>query len=115
RAPRGEGQPQDGAPREGRREDRNKRFEKFRRPEGGAPQAEGGEGRAPQRPRFDKPRFEKGEGRPQQEGRGKPRRDDRGNAPRNFSDAKPAPNREPDPDSPFAKLAALKAQMEGKK
>lgn len=121
RTPQGEGQPREGAPREGgRRDDRNKRFEKFRRPEG-APQGEGGE-----RPRADKPRFERGQDNrnPENRGnggesrgdfRGKPRRDDRNSAPRSFSDSKPAANREPDPDSPFAKLLALKAQMEGKK
>jgi ATP-dependent RNA helicase SUPV3L1/SUV3 len=51
---------------------------------------------------------------PRRDDRG-PRRDDRG-GPRQWSSA-PPPTRgkEPDPDSPFAKLAALKAKLEGGK
>jgi ATP-dependent RNA helicase SUPV3L1/SUV3 len=118
RAPRGEGEA-GGAPRaEGqrdpRREERNKRFEKYRRPEGAAPaaaaQVEGGE-----KPRFDKPRFDKRDERNRggKPGSGKPGRDERNAAPRSFSDRKPEA-KQADPDSPFAKLAALKAQLEGK-
>ncbi|MCA0400740.1 MAG: helicase [Proteobacteria bacterium] len=88
-------------PREGG-ENRAKKFEKFGRPEGGKP-PEGGRP-AHQRPRGD------------HAGRngGKPALDKDRNAPRNFGDRKPASDRAPDPDSPFAKLAALKAQLEGK-
>lgn len=109
----GEAQPRGEGRADARRDERNKRFATFRRPEG-APQGEGGE-----KPRFDKPRGERKSGdrpfgdKPRFD-KNKPRRDERSNAPRSFGDSKPA-NREPDPDSPFAKLAALKAQMEGKK
>ena len=68
--------------------------------------AEGGDTavREPQHRRPDRPRFDKGGSRPT------------GQPPREFR--VPSPRRErdkaPDPDSPFAKLAALKAQLEGK-
>ncbi|WP_150285997.1 helicase-related protein [Rhabdaerophilum calidifontis] len=64
-----------------------------------------------------------GYGQDQGKGLGKgdgPRRDRSGNrggdrdAPRVFGDRPRDTNRAPDPDSPFAKLAALKAQLEGK-
>lgn len=45
---------------------------------------------------------------------GGPRRDDRGERFQQPQRPRPA-DREPDPDSPFAKLAALKAQLEGRK
>ncbi|WP_197282511.1 hypothetical protein, partial [Bosea thiooxidans] len=52
----------------------------------------------------------KRDGRP-----GGPRREERGGE-RFQQPQRPRPaNREPDPDSPFAKLAALKAQLEGGK
>lgn len=62
------------------------------------------------KPRFDKPRFDKA--RPS---RGAPRDDDR-RPPRAGGGFAPAEKRErqPDPDSPFAKLAALKAELEKK-
>ena len=68
--------------------------------------SEGGDApaREPQHRRPDRPRFDKGSSRPA------------GQPPREFR--VPSPRRErdkaPDPDSPFAKLAALKAQLEGK-
>ena len=106
--PRRDGEPQSpaaaaGAPpsprpeREPRRDDRprgDQRSEGRGRPE---------QGRGP-RPDF------KRDGRP-----GGPRREDRGGD-RFQQPPRPRPaDREPDPDSPFAKLAALKAQLEGGK
>lgn len=87
-----------------RHEERPRRDERPRqdRPEGGRPEG----GRGP-RPDF------KRDGRP-----GGPRREDRGGGERERFQQAPRPrpaNREPDPDSPFAKLAALKAQLEGSK
>jgi ATP-dependent RNA helicase SUPV3L1/SUV3 len=73
---------------EGRREERNKRFDAFKR------QGKGG----PQEPRG-----------PLQE-RQRPGRDANPKPP----ERKPPVEKKPDPDSPFAKLAALKAQLEGK-
>jgi ATP-dependent RNA helicase SUPV3L1/SUV3 len=80
-------------------------------------------------PRQDQPRQDRPQrnGRPDQQNRGPrpdfkrdrdgqrgPRREERGE--RFQQPAKPRPaEREPDPDSPFAKLAALKAQLEGKR
>ncbi len=98
---------------EARRDARGKRFAAPPRSEAGPGEAR--EARV-QRPGFDKAgegkRFESGG----KERRGKPRPDERGSGfGRGFSDAKPAAHREPDPDSPFAKLAALKAQLESKK
>lgn len=86
------------------RQERPRRDEQPRqgRPEGGRPEG----GRGP-RPDF------KRDGRP-----GGPRREERGGAERERFQQAPRPrpaNREPDPDSPFAKLAALKAQLEGSK
>jgi ATP-dependent RNA helicase SUPV3L1/SUV3 len=62
-----------------------------------------------------KPRDER-RGRPERDGGKPPRRDDRG-GPRQWSSA-PQPagrGREPDPNSPFAQLAALKAKLEAEK
>ena len=108
--------PREGAPAGDRPDNRAKRFEKFTRPEGGVP----GQGRPPQ----PRPEGKPGEGRPSfggkpQGGRpgqgGKPKFDrEGGNQPRVFGDRKPDTHKQPDPDSPFAKLAALKAQLEGK-
>ncbi len=90
------------------------------------PAAAAGEGAAVQRQerprRDDQPRQGRPEGgrgpRPdfKRDGRpGGPRREERG-AERFQQPQRPRPaNREPDPDSPFAKLAALKAQLEGSK
>ncbi|MFN3672306.1 MAG: hypothetical protein ACK4VM_10400, partial [Bosea sp. (in: a-proteobacteria)] len=58
--------------------------------------------------RGPRPDFKR-DGRP-----GGPRREDRGGGERFQQPARPV-SREPDPDSPFAKLAALKAQLEGRK
>ncbi len=100
--PRRDGRPEnrpaaaseEGAPAQ--RQDRPRRDDQPRqnRPEGG---------RGP-RPDF------KRDGRP-----GGPRREDRGGERFQQPQQRPRPQREPDPDSPFAKLAALKAQLEGPK
>ena len=64
----------------------------------------------PEGNRGPRPDFKR-DGRP-----GGPRREERGGAERFQQTPRPRPaNREPDPDSPFAKLAALKAQLEGSK
>jgi ATP-dependent RNA helicase SUPV3L1/SUV3 len=64
----------------------------------------------PEGSRGPRPDFKR-DGRP-----GGPRREERGGAERFQQAPRPRPaNREPDPDSPFAKLAALKAQLEGSK
>ncbi|RYE32073.1 MAG: helicase [Hyphomicrobiales bacterium] len=64
----------------------------------------------PEGNRGPRPDFKR-DGRP-----GGPRREERGGAERFQQAPRPRPaNREPDPDSPFAKLAALKAQLEGSK
>ncbi|CAH1666606.1 Helicase [Hyphomicrobiales bacterium] len=85
---------QDQRPRQDERPRRDDQQPRQGRPEGG---------RGP-RPDF------KRDGRP-----GGPRREDRSNE-RFQQPQRPRPaNREPDPDSPFAKLAALKAQLEGGK
>ncbi len=80
---------------------------------GGAPERQGRGGRpeAGNRPeRGPRPEFKRNEGRP---GAG-PRRDERGKE-RFQAPAKPRPaERQPDPDSPFAKLLALKEQLEGR-
>jgi ATP-dependent RNA helicase SUPV3L1/SUV3 len=92
--------------REPRRDDR-RQGQRGQRPDG--PRPEGG-GR-PEQGRGPRPDFKR-DGRP---GGGAPRRDDRGGE-RFQQPPRPRPaDREPDPDSPFAKLAALKAQMEGRK
>lgn len=103
---RGPGQPGQGQPGQGRGEGRGeRRDERGPRPD------------KPREERFGKGRGEgRGEGRPDrgEGGRGqRPQREDRGQR------TGPPPQRErrekqPDPDSPFAKLAALKAQLEGK-
>lgn len=83
---------------------------------GGQPAAQGAEARGPQqggRPeRGPRPEFKREGGRPG----GGPRREERGGKEQRFQQPpKPRPaERQPDPDSPFAKLAALKAQLEGR-
>lgn len=86
------------------------------RPAGGdgRPAAQEGAGRSAQ------PRGERPERGPRPDfkrdgGRGGPRRDERGGKEQRFQQpARPRPaERQPDPDSPFAKLLALKAQLEG--
>ena len=83
----------EGQGRDERRDDRRRD-----RPEGGRPERRRDEGRPDRRPEH------RGEGRhdPRQERHGGPRPDQR----------PPRRERAPDPDSPFAKLAALKAQLE---
>ncbi|RYC33795.1 helicase [Lichenibacterium minor] len=116
----------------------DRRFDRDRRPQpatatdGSAPQASAeatpGEARAARPARdFNAPPRNGGAGKPRFEGRGGgdrggPRRDgrrDEGRGPQNFSTEAPRPaprDRQPDPNSPFAKLMALKAEMErGKK
>jgi ATP-dependent RNA helicase SUPV3L1/SUV3 len=88
------------------------RPERPQRPEGekreGRPKFEGGKPREGGGPRQDgKPRFE---GRPRPDGR-RDNRNDRSFA----STEKRERDKQPDPDSPFAKLLALKAELEKKK
>ena len=109
RAPRPEGQ-------------RNNRFDKFKRPEGqradarpageGGPRPQGPGGRD-DRPRGPRPPDQKFRGGGRPEGRD---RDQRGRGDRTFaSTERPAGrDRAPDPNSPFAKLLALKAELEKK-
>lgn len=125
---------QAGAPRA---DARNKRFERYARP-AGQPAGERPQGAHPPRerqqdgrPQSGRPPFAgkgagqarpgqfKGQERSGQEpfkGRGpsKGKFDADRAALRQFTDRKPAADKAPDPDSPFAKLAALKAQLEGK-
>ncbi|MCB4767599.1 helicase [Ancylobacter sp. Lp-2] len=128
RGPAREGQPRDGQPREGqprpegeaaradgrrdenRRDDRRPRPERGERPDRG-PRPERGE-------RTGGGREERGErrgGERRNEFRDGPRHDqrpDHRNAPRNEA---PRRDKPVDPDSPFAKLLALKAKMEAEK
>ena len=98
----GEGAPRADRGQENRgQENRAKRFEKFTRPEGGKPSEGGRPGGKPH-----------GQDRGRQGG--KPPFDKNRDQPRVFGDRKPETNKQPDPDSPFAKLAALKAALEGK-
>ncbi len=101
-------------PGEGRRGRRHGRGERPDRPPG--EERQGREGRRferkdgePRRGRHER------EGRPDRPGR-RDRRPGRGEEGRVFASTEPSPrerrNREPDPNSPFAKLAALKAQLE---
>ena len=93
--------------REPRRDERGRQGPRGPRPEGQRPEG----GNRPEQNRSPRPDFKR-DGRP---GGGGPRRDDRGGE-RFQQPPRPRPaDREPDPDSPFAKLAALKAQMEGRK
>jgi ATP-dependent RNA helicase SUPV3L1/SUV3 len=78
---------------------------------------EDGQQRAPRPPRSERPdRGERG-GRPQKFRRserfGRDRDDNR--PPRTWNSEKPGRSKEPDPNSPFAKLAALKEQLEANK
>jgi ATP-dependent RNA helicase SUPV3L1/SUV3 len=71
--------------------------------------------RAAERPDRSEPRQDRGErgGRPPRPQRfGGPRREESGGKAFNQSAPPPRREREPDPNSPFAKLAALKAQLE---
>ena len=117
----------------------DRRFDRDRRPQaaavadGSAPAPDGAsaEGRAARATRdFNAPPRNGGGGKPRFEGRGGdrggdrggPRREgrrDEGRGPQTFSSEAPRPaprDRQPDPNSPFAKLMALKAELErGKK
>ncbi len=95
--------------REARRDERPRSGPRGPRPEGQGHKP--GQGR-PEQNRGPRPDFKR-DGRPG--GDSGPRRDDRGGE-RFQQPPRPRPaDREPDPDSPFAKLAALKAQLEGRK
>ncbi len=136
-APAGDGAAGRNGPRPPFRRDRpqDRPHERGGAPGGGAPAAPGESGSPEQRhqqprsfrQRFgDQRRFEgkdsdgrggDGRGRDGRDrdgkgGEGKPRREDR--PPGRFDAPRPRREREPDPDSPFAKLAALKARLEGR-
>jgi ATP-dependent RNA helicase SUPV3L1/SUV3 len=114
------------APAEGGETKPQQRHDRPRHGRGGQAQAEGGEkrereGRPPQRERRggsgpDRDRQDRG---PRREGGRRDSKDrDRGggNQPREWRDpTEKRGGREADPNSPFAKLAALKAQLEGNK
>ncbi|MEA2929703.1 MAG: ATP-dependent helicase [Hyphomicrobiales bacterium] len=92
---------QDRRPRHGR--DRGERTERA-------------EGRPPPRERRGGERQERGDRPPRREGRRDFKDRDRGNEPREWRDPKDhRGGREADPNSPFAKLAALKEQLEANK
>ncbi|WP_291550855.1 helicase-related protein [Bosea sp. (in: a-proteobacteria)] len=83
----------------------------------GAPAQRQSQPRRDDQPRPNRPEGNRGprpdfkrDGRP-----GGPRREERGGERFQQPQQRPRPQREPDPDSPFAKLAALKAQLEGPK
>lgn len=110
--PQGERRAPNNAPRqgEGRRDNRDNRERGERTEQGGRPNRDGGSNRDGGRPNH---RGDRQEGRPDR-GRGdRPERGDRGKAPQPARfEAKPPRKEKPiDPDSPFAKLAALKEQM----
>lgn len=129
---RRDGQPGERQPgfNRGERGDRPNRDRRRDRPADGQPAAAAAEGpRQDRPPRQDQPRRDQPQrnGRPEQQGRGPrpefkrdgqrpggPRREERGERFQQAPKPRPA-EREPDPDSPFAKLAALKAQLEGKR
>lgn len=72
--------------------------------------------RAPRQREARKPRQQRPEGQPRREGKGgKPSKKPGGERkPQHQAGAKPRKEREPDPDSPFAKLAALKEDLQKK-
>ena len=113
RGPRRDGAPaakaataEGGEPRRDQR-----RFNRPPRPEGEG-RSEGGKPRFEGKPRFDD---KSRDGKPRFEGKRPPRDDRNAGAGRAFSSGEKPRNREPDPNSPFAKLAALKAEMEKSK
>ncbi len=95
-------------PQQGRRDQR--RFEGFKaRPQGDRPQGDRPQG---DRPHGDRPHGKRPGDRPF--GKGRPERNEQGGG-RTFASAeRPARDRQPDPNSPFAKLLALKAELENK-
>ncbi len=107
---RAEGRPRRNQPRGGRADQ-----QRGGQPREGA-QGEPAEGQSRGRDRFEK-RFKGKGGKPGGDGRDKPGRDGAGRDGRDrrnerpASQARPKPQREPDPDSPFAKLAALREQL----
>jgi ATP-dependent RNA helicase SUPV3L1/SUV3 len=109
-AARGEGRP------EARPDERaDNRPQRFDRPRPDRPQGDGGP--RPGHARFEgRPGNRGGEGGERNRFEGGRPRDDR-NQPRRFEQPQQRdrrPEKQPDPDSPFAKLLALKAQLEGK-
>ncbi len=109
--------PQDGAATpattDGARPPRSERHERADRQ--GRPERQGRPDRAE---RQDRPRNERGGPRKHEDGGGrrdhrKPNREPR--APERYTTEQPRRERTADPDSPFAALAALKAQLEGRK
>ena len=112
----GEAAPTQERPQQPRRDQR--RFEGFgARPQGDRPQGDRPRGDRPQgdRPRGDRPQG----GRPQGDrpfGKGRPERNDQRGDRTFASTERPASGRDkqPDPNSPFAKLLALKAELENK-
>ena len=108
--------------REGGRRDQNRRFDRGPRPEGQGRPGPRPEGRGDDRrgPRHGGgPRGPEDQRRgPAGGGHGGPRRDDDrrrgGDRPFASSEQRAPRERQPDPNSPFAKLLALKAELEGK-
>lgn len=105
---RQQGAQQQRGPREGAEGEqrRGPRRDRPRQGERGTADGAAAEGTPSGKPRFDKPRFDKPRG-------GAPRDDRRGGRPGGYAPAEKR-ERQPDPDSPFAKLAALKAELEKK-
>src|SRR5208282_5856123 len=107
--PTGEGAPVEGQaqpPQEAGAQPEQRKFERprrdDRRPEGGKPRFEGKRPEGKREPRVFDIKFD-----------GK-RRDDQRGGERNFAEKPPRREKVADPDSPFAKLAALKAELEAK-
>ncbi|MGV7031208.1 helicase-related protein [Methylobacterium symbioticum] len=100
-----EGRPQEGRPHGGRRPDQGRGPGQEGRPDGRPPRRDRPEGEGREQ-RHGGPRRERFEG-------GRPeRRDEQRHAGPRTDQRPPRRERQPDPDSPFAKLAALKAQLE---
>jgi len=103
-----------------------RRFEGYNaRPQGDRPQGERPQGDRPQgdRPRGDRPQGGRPQGdrpqgnRPQGDrsfNKGRPERNDQRGERTFASTERPARDKQPDPNSPFAKLLALKAELENK-
>jgi ATP-dependent RNA helicase SUPV3L1/SUV3 len=118
--------------RQGRRQQGGGRPQQHRRPDqrskGQRPAEAGAEGQsAENRPRRDRPHWKKPDGEGQDQRGPRPPRPDRdklhggkpGGRPQGgkpeFRQERPVREKQPDPNSPFAKLLALKAELEGKK
>ncbi len=96
--------------------DRNKRFEAFKRPEGGPNGAEQGRPPGQNHGRDDRQRGPRPQGENFRGNRGDRQNRDQQRGDRAFATTeRPAGrDRQPDPNSPFAKLLALKAELESK-